>query len=263
MLGNNKIKSALQEKKEVFGIVNSVPLPDIVEMMGHSNYDFVILDLEHLLRDPCELAHAIRAAECSNITPLVRVPIDSPHLIKHALDAGAQGIVVPQVSTKEQVEIAANACYYPPIGTRGITGGKNTGYGQLSITDYVKQANEQVMLVIMIESKQGLRNLDDILSVSAIDMVLEGALDLSVSLGHGHNMQHEEVQKAIADIEKGCSKYERPFCAIPRGNGQINKWREKGVSAFVAGQDRGIIFRALQQNLAKLKQRPPATKSTD
>ncbi|WP_448568668.1 HpcH/HpaI aldolase family protein [Thalassotalea ganghwensis] len=256
MLRKNVIKSALKAGEEVFGLVNSVPLPTLIEMIAYADYDFVILDLEHLLRDPSELEHAIRAAECSGITPLVRVPIDSPHLIKHALDSGAQGIVVPQVSSKAQIELAANACYYPPQGTRGITGGKNTGFGRLSITDYVKQANEEVMLVVMIETKEGLANLDEILNVPGIDMVLEGALDLSVSLGHGHNTQHADVQNAIDEIALRCSKFNLPFCAIPRVDGQIEKWRAKGITAFVAGQDRGILFRALQKNLAQFK--PPS-----
>jgi 4-hydroxy-2-oxoheptanedioate aldolase len=254
MLSKNAIKSALTEGKEVFGLVNSVPLPLMIEMIAYANYDFVILDLEHLLRDPTELEHAIRAAECSNITAFVRVPIDSPHLIKHALDAGAHGIVIPQVSNKEQVQVAVDACFYPPKGTRGITGGKNTGFGHLSIADYVKQANEEVMLTVMIESQQGLNNLDEILSVAGVDMVLEGALDLAVSLGHGHNTQHVDVQSAINNIADGCHKHQRPFCAIPRADGQIDKWRSQGITAFVAGQDRGILFRALQKNLSQFKQ---------
>lgn len=253
MLVINMVKAALKANKEVYGLVNSVPVPMLIEMMAYADYDFVIIDLEHLLRDPSELEHAIRAAECSNITAFVRVPIDSPHLIKHALDAGAQGIVIPQVSKKNQVEVAVSACYYPPLGTRGITGGKNTGFGRLPISEYVVQANKEVMLTVMIESKEGLENLDDILSVKGIDMVLEGALDLAVSLGHGQNMQHHEVQNGINLIADHCIKHDITFCAIPRANGQIDKWRAQGIKAFVAGQDRGIIFRALQKNLIQLK----------
>lgn len=253
MLQVNAAKQALKDGKEIFGLVNSVPLPLLVEMIAYAEYDFVILDLEHLLRDPTELEHAIRAAECSNITPLVRVPIGSPHLIKHALDAGAQGIVLPQVSSKAQVDEAVNACFYPPKGSRGITGGKNTGFGRLSITDYVQRANNEVMLVVMIESQEGLDRLDEILSVSEIDLVLEGALDLAVSLGHGQHTQHTEVQNAIQFIAAGCVKHQQMFCAIPRADGQMQRWREQGIRAFVAGQDRGILFKALQQNLVRFK----------
>lgn len=247
------IKAALKENREVYGLVNSVPVPMLVEMMAYADYDFVIIDLEHLFRDPTELEHAIRAAESSKITPFVRVPIDSPYLIKHALDAGAHGIVIPQVNNKKQAEVAVKACYYPPLGTRGITGGKNTGFGRLPISEYVAQANNEVMLTVMIESKEGVENLDDILSVKGIDMVLEGALDLAVSLGHGQDMQHHDVQSGINLTAELCIKYGITFCALPRANGQIDKWRAQGIKAFVAGQDRGIIFRALQKNLTQLK----------
>ncbi|MER2490651.1 HpcH/HpaI aldolase family protein [Catenovulum sediminis] len=253
MLTLNKVKTAINQGREVVGLMNSVPLPMLIEMIGYAGFDFVILDIEHLLRDPSELQHAIRAAQCADIVPFVRVPGAIPYLIKQALDAGAMGIVVPQVNNKQEAQIAVDACRYPPLGTRGITGGVNTGFGRLTIDEYITSANEEIMLMLMIESQQGLDNLDDILSVSGINMILEGALDLAVSLGQPQSVHHPEVQAAIEYIAERCQAHQVPFCAIPRAEGQLEKWREKGIRQFVAGQDRGILSRALKAQLSPYK----------
>lgn len=234
-------------------MLNSTPLPLLVEMIGYAGYDFVILDQEHLMRDGTELEHAIRAAECADITPFVRVPGALPHLIQQALDAGAQGIVVPRVESVEQAQIAAQACRYAPKGTRGITGGRNTGFGSLPLAEYAQKANQEVMLTLMIESKSGVENLDAILTVPGVDMILEGAMDLAFSLGHEAQSQHQQVQQNIATIADKCRQHQVRFCAIPRSEGQLSQWRKQGINAFVAGEDRGILFRALQNHLMQFK----------
>ncbi len=253
MLQTNKVKQAIHNNQVVFGLLNSTPLPLLVEMTGYAGYDFIILDQEHLLRDPSEMEHAICAAQCADITVFVRVTGAEPEQIQQALDAGAQGIVVPRVETARQAKIAASACRYPPLGSRGITGGRNTGFGTMALDQYSQQANQQVMLTLMIESVKGVENLDEILAVPGIDLILEGAMDLSFSMGFGANAQHAHVQSAIQTLYSKCQTHQVPFCAIPRTPGQLKHWREKQVCAFVAGEDRGILFRALKQHLTQLK----------
>ncbi|MET1255521.1 HpcH/HpaI aldolase family protein [Aliikangiella maris] len=253
MLQKNSVKQKIANNEVVFGILNSTPLPLLVEMIGYAGYDFIILDQEHLLRHPVELEHAIRAAECANMSAFVRVPGPFPHLIQQALDAGAQGIVVPRIEHVEQAQQVTQACRYPGEGNRGITGGRNTGFGQIPLAEYTQLANQQVMLVLMIESVTGVKNLPEILAVPGIDMILEGAMDLAFSMGHAANAQHIEVQQAIADIALTCKQFHIPFCAIPRTEGQLTQWRKRNINAFVVGEDRGILFRALQANLAQFK----------
>ena len=258
VLKKNKIKQRLINNEVVFGMLNSTPLPLLVEMIGYAGYDFVILDQEHLLRDATELEHAIRAAECADVTPFVRVPGSIPHLIQQALDAGAQGIVVPRVENAQQAQLASKACRYAPQGARGISGGRNTGFGQLPLAEYARTANQEVMLILMIESEAGVENLDEILSVPGVDMILEGAMDLAFSMGHETQAQPPQVedpkvQQAIATIADKCRNHQIPFCAIPRTDGQLTHWHKQKVNAFVAGEDRGILFRALKNHLVQLK----------
>ena len=181
MLQTNKLKQALAQGKTVFGLLNSIPSPLLVEMIGYAGYDFVILDLEHVCVNPETLENMVRAAECAGMTPLVRVPNAAPEAITRALDCGAQGIVVAHVRSRSDAEQAVAASRFYPLGNRGITGGRTTGFGTIDLPTYFNRANAEIMVVPMIEDKEGVDNLDSILSVSGIDMVLEGAIDLSQS----------------------------------------------------------------------------------
>lgn len=257
MIKNNPIKAKLAKHEEVFGILNSVPSAVITEMFAYAGYDFVILDTEHLLLSPETLEHAIRAAESVNLCVFVRVPTACPVAIGRALDAGAQGIVVSRVSSLQEAQIAVAASHYPPLGNRGISGGKNTGFGILKLSEYISKANQEIMLTLMIEDLEGVNALPDILKLSGVDMILEGALDLSLAMGHGVNFNHPEVQQSIFNMAELCLQTKITFCAIPRLPEQLSTWRERGIHAFLAGEDRGLLFKALKNHLLDLKKLNP------
>lgn len=253
MLGRNNIKKKINNGEEVFGILNSVPSPLLCEMLGYAGYDFVILDTEHILTSPRDLEHAIRAAESADLTPFVRIPSTDSALIARALDSGAQGIVIPRVSSAKQAADAVAAVRFPPLGKRGITGGRPTGFGALALDAYMTQANREIMLILMIEDADGCDALPQILQLPGIDAILEGALDLSIAMGHGSQIQHPEVQSAITKMAADCASANTVFCALPRQPGQIESWRQKGIQMYLAGEDRGILFRQLKGHLSTLK----------
>lgn len=253
MIKINTVKEKLQNNKEVFGILNSVPSPVLTEMFAYAGYDFVILDTEHLLVSPETLEHSIKAAESNSLCVFVRVPDACPIAIGRALDAGAQGIVVSRISSLEEAKKVIAATYYPPLGNRGITGGRNTGFGSILLSDYIAKANQEVMLTLMIENTEGIAALPEIIKLPGINMILEGALDLSLSMGHGVNFNHPAVQQTISDMAQLCQRYKINFCAIPRLPNQLQLWRDKGINAFLAGEDRGLLFKALKTHLEKLK----------
>lgn len=258
MLQTNKLKVRLREGRTVFGLLNSIPFPLMVEMIGYAGYDFVILDLEHASANPETLENMIRAAECAGITPLVRVPSAAPDTILRALDAGAEGIVVPHVRTRAEAEQIVAASRYHPLGARGISGGRTTGFGTIDLATYFERANLEIMVVVMIEDREGVENIDDIVSVPGIDMVLEGAIDLSQSFGVPGNAQHASVQAAIARIAAACERHGVPFCAIPRAPEQFERWFHQGVRAFLLGDDRAVSFRAIRANVARFAKPSPA-----
>lgn len=253
MLQTNRLKQALAAGKTVFGLLNSIPSPLVVEMIGYAGYDFVILDMEHVCVNPETLENTVRAAECAGMTPLVRVPDAAPETILRALDCGALGIVVPHVRNRADAEQAVAASRYHPLGSRGISGGRTTGFGTIDLPTYFERANREIMVVAMIEDREAIENLDAILSVVGIDMVLEGAIDLSQSYGVPGQAQHPSVQTAISLVASACCKHDVQFCAVPRAADQLDSWKLRGVQAYLLGDDRGIGFRALKAQLAGMR----------
>lgn len=250
MLRSNEFKAALARGDTQFGLINSVPAPLLVEMLGYAGYDFVVLDLEHVGVNPETLENLIRAAECSGVTTLVRVPGASPETILRVLDAGAQGIVVPHVRSAEEARVACEAARYHPQGKRGISGGRTTGFGTLKLPDYMARANAELLVAVMIEDQEGVAAIDEIVAVPGIDLVLEGAIDLSQSLGVPGDAQHPSVRTALAHVAERCRHAGTPFCAVRRAEGDLEAWLAQGVRTFLLGDDRAVAFRGLKAHVA-------------
>lgn len=249
MLQTNKLKQSLRNGDTVYGLLNSIPAPLLVEMLGYAGYDFVLLDLEHVNTNPETLENMIRAAECAGLTALVRVPGMDASMILRALDSGAQGIVVPHVQSRSEAEAAVSASRYHPMGQRGISGGRTTGFGRLDLPSYFERANAELLVGVMIEDRLGVDNIEDIVSVTGIDLILEGAIDLSQSYGVPGQAQHPVVQAAIKSVADACRKHGVPFCAVPRLPEQGEYWRQRGVNIFLLGDERGVTFRAFKSHL--------------
>jgi 4-hydroxy-2-oxoheptanedioate aldolase len=249
MLSTNTTRQKLSEGQSVYGLLNAVPSPWMVEMIGHAGYDFVILDTEHLSTNPESLEHMIRAAECAGITPLVRVPGVDAGAIGRALDSGAQGIVVPRVRCADEARAVVGMAHYAPLGERGITGGRTTGFGRIPLGQYLERANQEILVVLMIEDSEGLAHCAEIAAVPGVDWILEGAVDLSQSLGVPGDPFHPRVQEAIVNLADTCRRAERHFCALPRSPEQLANWREWGARTFLLGEDRSLLFRQLKSHL--------------
>ncbi|MCF7203612.1 HpcH/HpaI aldolase family protein [Pseudomonas oligotrophica] len=246
MLRPSSVLARLHAGQEVHGLLNSVPSPLLCEMIAAAGYDFVILDLEHLLRSGDELMHCLRACEAAGIAAWLRVPEVDPKLIGRALDAGVEAIVLPRVESAAEVERALAAVRFPPLGQRGISGGRCTGFGALGLADYIGLANAEPRLVPMIESAAGISALPGILALPGIAMVLEGALDLALDLGVGPDPLHPQVWDGLQQVAAACTDAGVPFCANPRTSEQLSHWQARGVRAFLAGEDRGLLLAALK-----------------
>jgi 2-keto-3-deoxy-L-rhamnonate aldolase RhmA len=262
MLRVNRLKAKLRLGEQVFGLFASIPAPITVELIGYAGFDFVIIDMEHVMVNPETLENMIRAAESADITALVRVPEVHPKLILQVLDSGAQGIVVPHMESGEQAERLVRAAKYYPEGIRSMNSGRPGVFGNVDLIDYMRRANEEIMLVPMLESREGVGRAGEILAVPGIDMVLEGAADLSQSCGIPWQTEAPEVREGLNRMFYAARNQGIAFCAIPRADEDYAYWREKGVLAFVLGDERGIAFRALQTRLHALKVRDQ-DKATD
>lgn len=252
----NLLKRKLGAGGQVFGLFCSIPAPASVELAATAGYDFVIVDTEHTLINPETLENMIRTAEALGITPLVRISsgsgADAKEILR-ALDGGAQGVVAPCVESAEAMRRIVAACKYHPQGMRSLNAGRPGAFGRDKLAEYVLKANEEIMVVPMIESLAGVRNIDAILDVPGVDLVLEGAADLSQSCGQPWNIHAPAVQDALRQVHQACARAGIAYCAIPRAEDDHARWRAAGVAAFVLGDERGIAFRALRATLQSMK----------
>ncbi|OPE56955.1 siderophore biosynthesis protein SbnG [Pseudomonas syringae pv. tomato] len=249
MLRTNALKGKLGSGQPVYGLISSIPAPAAIELIAEAGFDFVIIDMEHVLINPETVENMIRVAESYGLTPLVRVADLNPKTLLRLLDGGAQGIVLPMIERPEQLADAIAACKYHPLGRRSLNAGRPGSFGKHSLAQYVEAANQQIMVVAMIESAEGVRRAAEIAAVAGLDMILEGAADLSQSLGMPWQIDQPEVQQALYDTWQAAQAAGVAYCTIPRQPGDAARWQARGVNAFVLGDERGIAFRALQARL--------------
>ncbi|WP_145232565.1 HpcH/HpaI aldolase family protein [Staphylococcus arlettae] len=244
------LKNKLAQGNQIYGMFNSIPNPLVTEIIAASGYDFVIIDSEHTAINEETLEHMIRAAEAAQITPIVRVSQAIERDIIKVLDMGARGIVVPHVTDKEKVEQVVQLSRYYPQGLRSLNCGRMAKFGEIPLTEYMKDANNDILVIAMIEDKEGIAALEDIVQVDGLDMIIEGAADLSQSFGMPWETTSDTVQSALRymhDVTQGANKY---FCALPRDTAQQQMWLLRGVNAFVLGDERGKLYRHLKSELA-------------
>ena len=248
----NKLREKLGKGGVVLGTFMFTYSPTVMEILGHSGFDFVIIDTEHAptgISDTITLEHIIRAAEVSGTVPLVRLPERSKVMTQKALDAGAKGIVVPWVQTKEDAEEAVKDTKYPPMGHRGscfLT--RPTGYSSKFTPDYWESANRNTMVIPLIENQKGLDNIEDILSVPGIDFIFFGGRDYSMSCGFAQ--VDNPVTKAARErlIEK-CNEHGVPmanFLYSPFSESVKNSV-EKGARVLVAGGDVSLLLQICRE----------------
>lgn len=258
MLRPNPIRTALADGTEVHGLFNAIPAPALVELIGCAGYDFVILDTEHALVDPQQLENLIRAAEAVGLTAFVRVAEGDTAAMLRALDAGAMGIVLAHVRSRADVDAAIRATRYAPLGMRSLNGGRGPGFGRIDLADYLHLANTETLLIAMIEDAEAVEALPDILADGGVDLVLEGAADLSQSYGVPWQTRHPVVTEALHRIHATCRTHRVPFCALPRTTEDHAAWHDAGVRAFVLGEERGLAARALRDHLDRHRKPLPS-----
>ena len=188
----NKAKTKLQQG-QVVATISGLHSSDIVDFLGPVGFDAAWFEGEHGPVDWEQLGDLTRACDLWGMASITRVAANEPWLITRTLDRGSMGIVVPHVNTRAEAEAAAQSAKYAPLGYRGMFGGRQA----FGVSDYVHQANDQTLVVVLIEEVEALKNLDEILRVDYIDVFFVAPSDLSQTMGQIGNTSHPEVQKAI------------------------------------------------------------------
>jgi 2-keto-3-deoxy-L-rhamnonate aldolase RhmA len=202
MLYENILKANLKAGKKTAGAWAQIASPFTAEILSSAGFDWLMIDMEHGPGDILTLISQIQAMKGTDCVPLVRTPWNDFVAIKRILDAGAQGVLIPYVNTRLQAEEAVKACKYPQEGIRGVAGSPRApGYGQ-NLGNYLQRANDEIFIMIAVETSDAVSNLDEILQVDGLDGFFIGPMDLASSMGHSGNPSHPEVQAAISTIEE-------------------------------------------------------------
>lgn len=225
----NRMKQLISSGKPAFGVSVQFPSPEIVEMIGELGFDWVMLDAEHGSITADNITPLIMAAELRGITPIVRPEKNDPAVINKYLDRGAMGVQVPHVNTAEEARAAVDACLFNPEGARGLGGGRMADFGFGKPTsEYVKEANENMLVCVQIEDIEAVENLDEILTVENVDVFFIGPTDLAQSMGFPGQNSHPEVQNVVK------STFDRIHAAgkasgTPSAAAQAKKNAESGI----------------------------------
>jgi len=208
----NHVKKKLKQGELALGAWLNFPSVVTARVMAQLGFDWLVVDMEHSAQSTPLMADMVATiADARNCAPFVRVPTNSVEWFKWALDAGAWGVVVPMVNTREEVQRALDYSKYPPLGNRSIGGIFGPyGFGTTSWPDYTKVANDEIMVIAQIESAQGIQNVDEILSVPGIDVAFIGPNDLHAQLGlvPSSDGAEPEFLDALERVKVAARKYD-------------------------------------------------------
>ena len=199
----NPVRNALLERKLTLGSWIQIGHPAVAEVLAHAGFDWIAADMEHTDIDNAGFAALARAVHGRGVTPLARVRENDTLAIRQVLDLGAQGVIVPLVHTAEDAERAVRAAKYPPRGVRGFCFSRMNNWGA-DFDAYAASANDDIAVVAMIESRQGVENIDAILAVEGVDGVFIGPYDLSGSYGMPGQTAHEQVKAGCRRVLEAC-----------------------------------------------------------
>ncbi|MBS0497668.1 MAG: 2,4-dihydroxyhept-2-ene-1,7-dioic acid aldolase [Proteobacteria bacterium] len=203
------LKSRLDRSELTIGSWVTLGHPSIAEIMASAGFDWLVLDMEHSVLELGEVQMIIQVLDAKQCPAIVRLTSNHPDQIKRVMDAGATGIMVPMIKSAADAKAAVDGVYYPPRGQRGVGLSRAQGYGA-SFQAYRQWLEENAVIVVMIEHVDAVKAIDEILAVPGIDAYIIGPYDLSGSMGRPGDLNHPDVQAAIAQVLEAGRRAQKP-----------------------------------------------------
>ena len=256
----NTVKTAWKAGKATVGAWLSIPSSYSAEVMAHQGFDWLCIDMQHGAIDYKDAFAMLTAISTTDTIPFVRVPWNDPAIIMKVLDAGAYGVVVPLINTRADAEAAVAACRYPPDGIRSNGANRGMLYGG---ADYVANANDQICCIPMIETKQAIANLDEILSVPGVDGAYIGPSDLSFALGLPPRMDNEDPLhvETVDKILEACRRNGVAAGSHTGGPRFSRRFLDRGFQMVTLTSDAQAMGRGVRDQLKELGERQPAAQA--
>ena len=244
-LPRNTFKRALAEGRQQIGLWSSLCSNYTVEVIAGAGYDWLLLDMEHSPNDLESLLSQLQATAPYPTHPVVRVPWNDMVMIKRVLDVGAQTILIPYVSTVAEAQSAVAATRYPPAGVRGMGGTtRATRFGR--IQGYAKRAQEEICVLVQVETRQALENLEAICAVEGVDGVFIGPADLHASLGHTGETANAAVLPLMEEAMRRIRKAGRAPGYLSPVEADAKRMLSAGALFVAVGADIGLLARGAE-----------------
>ena len=249
----NKLKELFKTGKPIINSWLSIPSSFSAESMAQQSWDSLTIDMQHGLIDYSSAVSMLQAISTTNITPMARVNWNEPGQIMKILDAGCYGVICPMVSNRKEAEKFVQACQYPPKGYRSFGPIRASIYGG---SDYAKHADDEILKLAMIETKEALEKLDEILDTPNLDGVYIGPADLSLAVGEEPGFDKPEDTKAYKEILRvlDAAKKRKLIAGLHNGTAEYaQKMLDKGFNLVTVGSDSRYITAGAKTDLEKLK----------
>ena len=243
----------MKDGKPVINGWCSIPSTVTVEAMAHQGWDSLTIDMQHGLTDYSNALPMLQTISSTEVTPLARVNWNEPGQIMKILDAGCYGIICPMVSNREEAEKFVQACMYPPHGYRSFGPVRGLIYGG---SDYAEHANDELLKFAMIETKEPLEKLDEIMSTPGLDGIYIGPADLSLAIGEKPGFDRPEKSKAYSEISRilDYAKKNNIFAGIHNGTPEYAlKMIDKGFNFVTIGADQRAMSSGAKAIVDKMK----------
>lgn len=245
---HNQFRQDLLARKKLIGCWAALGSPITTEILGLAGFDWLLLDGEHATNDVLTFIPQLMALKDSKSASVVRPAWNDQVLIKRLLDIGFYNFLIPYVETPEQAKQAVSYTRYPPEGLRGVSvSHRGNGFG--SIKDYFEKINQNISVMVQIETGLSVENVEAIIAIDGVDSIFVGPSDLAASLGHLGNPKHPEVQVAIQKAFDAAKKHGKACGILAPIEADARRYLEMGATFVAVGSDLGLL-RAATQGLA-------------
>jgi 2-keto-3-deoxy-L-rhamnonate aldolase RhmA len=248
----NHVKARLKQGLPVVGHWISLPSPSVAELLAAFDPDWLVIDTEHGPSSWERVEDILRAMKGTQVVPIVRIVNNDPGLFKQAFDRGAYGVLVPMVNTPAEAEAAVAACKYPPDGMRGVAGTRITRYG-MDMAEYFPRWNREVLVILQIETPEGLANVEAIAAVPGVDVLFVGPNDLSANLNIFRQFDHPEYRKALEKIQAAAKKAGIATGYMASSAEETLQRIDEGFQFVAAGSDARLLAGAAKAAYDKIR----------
>lgn len=250
MKSSKSFRQRLLSNETLIGTLIATPSCEGVELLASLGFDWLFIDAEHGAFGPEQVISMLQAAH--DCPCLVRIPGPDEAWIKKVLDAGADGIIVPQINTIDEAKAVIDYSKYPPIGKRGVGLGRAHGYGT-EFTSYLENANEHTVVVLQAETEAVLECISEISALNSVDAILIGPYDLSSSLGHIGEITHPTVQNAIESVKQACMANNTQLGIFGVSAENVAPYKSLGFTLLTVGVDTIFLQSSALSELNELK----------